>query len=87
MKRVITKRLREQAAIVCSLKADNARFNWAFPSWAGTSAGASLAAQELAYDAYAYVGRKNIPWEGGRDFSEAESLLRTGFVPEGWRDA
>ena len=92
MKRVITKRLREQAALICALRASCWAGNPRYPGGMNeqTSAvGASDDAESLARTAYAEVPPFHKPCGASYavEWAEAESWIRTGFVPEGWRDA
>ena len=96
MKRVITKRLREQAALICAVMASTPEV---FSDY--RSVGETIGADESTWDVYyglaistwhhayrtCYRKDRNGDWTNEILDAEAESLLRTGFVPEGWRDA
>ena len=92
MKR-ITRKLREEAALILQCCASACRYSQEFGSTAQSMYGLDVSreAQSLAYQAWDYVtdriGMDPIPtWETGKRhrYAEAEALLRTGFVPDGW---
>lgn len=96
-KKIITPRLREQAALLCAAAASSSPFDHETLESVGLSGAApslglqscpnndAPAAFNLAFDAKRAANRSGLAFE---DYhlacAEAECLLRTGFVPEGW---
>lgn len=80
----ITKKLREEAALCAGVLACTP------DSWGWEYAGcADIASFNLAWDTFKAVRRHYLGdrWWSGVDIeymAEAEAMLRTGFVPEGW---
>ena len=76
----ITKKLREQAAVLCAFKASQ----WSAGEFVSVHDIGTPRAAQLALDtrqhAWSRLG-KSTPVVV---YAEAEALLRTGFVPEGW---
>ena len=74
----ITKKLREQAAMICAIGASNdAAVPWTLDF--------QIVEHQLANAAWRHVFDA-YPSQCGFEVleAEAEALLRTGFVPEGW---
>lgn len=81
-------RVREDAAIACSMMACDRAYTYGGSTYYFEIAGLGRAAfllAEAAHNAartfYGRDGRARYHLE----YAEAEALLRTGFVPEGWR--
>ena len=92
-KKKISKRVREQAAMICAVAASNRDGSYALDTseicdQLGIDANLDLGAGCLAYDARAYVvteidpcGRFSLLWRTAETDAEAEALLRTGWTP------
>ncbi len=88
MKR-ITPAIRREAALMAATMASS-RGDFSTQTVAA-SVGVSQEAVDLYWDAWAYAQRDSshergrVNWFGSPVFdAEAEALLRTGYVPEGW---
>lgn len=79
----ITKRLREEAARACQIAASNDWWNHAPIPSRDTPAGMLAWAVEGVTWA---VWRELPHWTPEAHWAEAEALLRTGYVPEGWEE-
>ena len=89
----ITKKLREQAAMVCAaaacVRSKSETGGTMVYDHIGNLLGVSRAARKLALDAWHAAPNPTDEWRPDRGWTqardaEAEALLRTGFVPEGW---
>ena len=77
MKR-ISKKVREEAALICQVAASNNLLNWETSCTLGVSA----EAYDLAVCACSFTVDAYRRWEGNElTRAEAESLLRTGWSP------
>lgn len=86
----ITKRLREEAAVLCAIAASNGIGISTAVDYYGSlenSRQLALDAQSAVFAPWIFSQWKLKPgFSYGDTYAEAEALLRTGFVPEGWED-
>ncbi len=94
MKR-ITPAIRREAALICAIcaSADDESVEFGSTGQAMLGADLSLTSQALAYEAWSFVTDEFDALPASTDdyytrkricYAEAEALLRTGYVPEGW---